>query len=64
MERHADANSDRIRDFMRKKIRDRKSSSESQTDSCDLLNLFLEEPKVFTEEVIIDELADFMTAGT
>ena len=64
MERHANANSDRLRDFMRQKVQQRKRSTQKLTKSCDLLSIFLEEPDVFTEDVILDELADFMTAGT
>ena len=36
----------------------------STLKNSDLLTLFLQSPDVFTEEVIVDEIVDFMIAGT
>lgn len=33
-------------------------------DQSDMLSLFLQSPDIFTEDVIIDELIDFLVAGT
>ena len=33
-------------------------------NSADLLSLFFESPEIFTDEFIIDELADFFLAGS
>ena len=47
-------------------VRKRKSGEARSTvgSNSDMLSLFLQSPDVFTEDVIIDELIDFMVAGT
>ena len=66
MEKHSNFNCvalrDRIRGYVRKRI-----SGEAKSvvgNNSDMLSLFLESPDVFTEDVIVDELSDFLVAGT
>jgi len=65
-ERMTDANSLAVRECLRKYIRSRKAGhAKSQVgNNSDLLSLFLSNPDVFTEEVIIDECFGFIVAGT
>ena len=55
-----------LRQIMREYVRKRKSGeTKSQVgDNSDMLSLFLQSPDIFTEEVIIDELIDFLVAGS
>ena len=66
MEKVATANSLKIREkitaYVRKRISGEKKSALG--NKSDLLSLFLESPEIFTEEVIVDELLDFLVAGT
>ena len=53
---------DKIRDYVRKRV-----SGECKSDlgnESDVLSLMLQSPDIFTEEDIIDELLDFLVAGT
>ena len=51
-----------IRDYVRTRISgERKSQVGEQSD---MLSLFLQSPDIFTEDVIIDELIDFLVAGS
>ena len=53
---------DRIREYVKKRV-----SGEAKScvrNNSDMLSLFLESPEVFTEDDIIDELSDFLVAGT
>ena len=54
------------REFLRSFITTRKNKQdENKTEGkADLLTLFLENPDVFTDDDIIDELLDFLLAGT
>ena len=51
-----------IRSYVHKRISGEAKSAVS--DNSDMLSLFLQSPDVFTEDVIIDELMDFLVAGT
>ena len=66
MEKAATANSLKIREkiavYVRKRISGEKKSALG--NKSDLLSLFLETPEIFTEDVIVDELLDFLVAGT
>ena len=55
-----------LRNFIGTYIRDRKSGKcESKVkNKSDLLSLFFENTEIFTEEFMIDELIDFLFAGT
>lgn len=54
------------REFLRSFITTRKSKQNGNQSEgkADLLTLFLENPDVFTDDDIIDELLDFLLAGT
>ena len=58
-------NGHRIREGVRKYIMQRKSGErKSQVpDGVDILSLFFANPKEFTDDLIIDELVDFIAAG-
>ena len=47
-------------------VQERKSGKRKSqvADGVDLLSLFLQNPDVFTDEVIVDELRDFFGAAT
>ena len=47
-------------------MQERKSGKRKSqvADGADLLSLFLQNPDVFTDEVIVDELGDFFSAAT
>ena len=51
-----------IAKYVRKRVSGEKKSALG--NKSDLLSLFLESPEIFTEEFIIDELVDFLVAGT
>ena len=55
-----------LRQIMGEYVRKRKSGeAKSQVgDNSDMLSLFLQSPDIFTEEVIVDELIDFLVAGS
>ena len=65
-ERQADANCRVLRDNLREYVRKRASGAEKSTleGDTDLLSLMMQSPEVFDEDAIIDELLDFLTAGT
>ena len=48
--------------YVRKRVSGEKKSALG--NKSDLLSLFLETPEIFTEEFIVDELLDFLIAGT
>jgi len=61
-----DENCKKIRDIVRDYIRKR-VSGECKSDvegNSDVLSLMLESPDVFSEDDVIDELLDFLVAGT
>ena len=61
------ANNCRVtRDFLRSLIQQRKSEQMKSEvgGNADLLSLFLSSPDIFTDDDIIDELVDFLLAGT
>ena len=66
MEKHANFNCIAVRDVIRRYVRKRISGEAKSVvgDNSDLLSRFLESPDVFTEDVIVDELSDFLIAGT
>ena len=51
-----------VADYVRKRKTGEKKSQVA--DGVDLLSLFQSNPDVFTEDLIIDEILDFFTAGT
>jgi cytochrome P450 len=51
-----------IRDYVRKRTSGERKSQVG--DQSDMLSLFLQSPDIFTEDVIIDELIDFLIAGS
>jgi cytochrome P450 len=55
-----------LRNYIDSYVQKRKSGERKSTvaDGVDLLSLFLSQPAVFTDEVIIDELVDFFAAGS
>lgn len=65
-ERRSNENCKILRDIIRQYVKKRVSGEvKSQVSSqSDILSLFLQQPEVFTEEVIIDEVCDFLVAGT
>ena len=65
-ERTADTNCVSLRAKLTAYVRKRTQGlAESKVGAkSDLLSLFLESPDVFTEEVIVDSLIDFVLAGT
>ena len=66
IEKLSDKNCAVLRQIMGDYVRKRKSGeAKSQVgDNSDMLSLFLQSPDIFTEEVIIDELIDFLVAGS
>jgi len=55
----------KIRGFILNYVTGRKEGkNHSQVNNVDMLTLFLESPKIFTDEFIVDELMDFFFAGT
>ena len=50
-----------IINYVRKRVANEKTSSVA--NNSDLLSLFLESPDIFTEDIIVDELIDFLLAG-
>ena len=65
-EKYSNLNCLVYREAVRKYVEKRKSG-EAQSkvgNNSDMLSLFLENQDVFTTEVIIDELTDFIIAGT
>ena len=59
-------NADTVRNFINDFVQKRKQKKiESKVGGeSDLLSLFFKNPEVFTDDFIIDELIDFMGAGT
>lgn len=66
MEKMSNENSAQLRATIRDYVRKRTSGErKSQVgDQSDMLSLFLQSPDIFTEDVIIDELIDFLVAGS
>lgn len=66
IQRTADANSRKVREMIARYVRKRVSGEKKSAlgNKSDLLSLFLDSPEIFTEEFIIDELVDFLVAGT
>ena len=66
IERQIDDNCQRLRAFIHKYIQQRKTGTKKSyvANSADLLSLFFETPEIFTDEFIVDELADFFFAAT
>ena len=65
IERNSNLNCASLRQEIRLYIQARASGAEkSKFAGKDLLTLMMASPEVFTEEFIIDELIDFLTAGT
>ena len=59
------ANCAKVRSYILEYVNNRKvGKNKSQVKGVDLLSLFLESPKIFTDEFIVDELMDFFFAGT
>lgn len=50
-----------MQDYINKR---RDGKVKSTVKNVDMLSLFLENPVIFTDEFIIDELMDFFLAGT
>jgi cytochrome P450 len=54
-----------LRDFVGKFVRERKDGlRKSQVDGKDMMEVFLENRDIFTDEFIIDEVLDFFAAGS
>ena len=65
MERESTSNSVIVRAVVSQYVRKRMNGVVKNTlNNSDLLTLFLQSPDVFTEEIIVDEIVDFMVAGT
>ena len=66
LERTAAKNSLRIREFIADYIKKRKSGERKSkvAEGVDLLSLFISNPDVFTEDLVIDEIIDFFAAAT
>jgi len=66
MEKLSDFNCFELRKVIRSYVRKRISgeSKSAVSNNSDMLSLFLQSTDVFTEDVIIDELMDFLVAGT
>lgn len=62
----SDTNSAVVREVCRQYIQKRRSGEVKSelNDDSDVLTLMLKTPEVFSDEDIIDELIDFMVAGT
>ena len=65
-ERLANANCATLRAHIRNYVQKRMSGQEKSKvgNNSDILSLFLESPEVFTEDVIVDELLDFLSGAT
>ena len=65
-EKTADANSFKIREMLMNYVLKRKSGEKksSLANKSDLLSLFIDTPDVFSDNAIVDELVDFLIAGT
>jgi cytochrome P450 len=61
-----DRNCDRVRAVILKYIQDRKSGKRKSKfeGGVDVLSLFFENPEIFTDEFIVDELCDFFVAAS
>ena len=66
LERYSNTNCAALRLTLRTFVRQRTSGQKqsSSQNGTDLLTLMLEHPQVFSEEFIVDELIDFLAAGT
>lgn len=66
MEKESNENGLVLREIIRKYVQKRKSGEAKSTlaNGNDLMSLFLKTPDVFTEETIVDEIFDFLMAGT
>jgi len=66
MEKESNKNCDIVRRFVTQYVQKRVAGGSKSTlgNESDLLSLFLQSPDIFTEEVIVDELLDFINAGT
>ena len=67
LEKHSNLNCAALRAKIGAYVRKRMSqyqANDKLEDKHDILTLFLQSPDIFTEEVIIDELCDFLIAGT
>ena len=66
MERSSNHNCAMLRQSLREYIQKRASGAEQSKfeGSNDLLTLMMASPEIFKEDLIIDELIDFLTAGT
>ena len=65
-ERQVTENCQTLRAYILKYVQARKQGKRESAlgKNSDLLSLFFNNPEVFTEEVIVDELIDFFIAGT
>ena len=65
-EKTADANSFKLRQMLTGYVRKRVSGEKKSAlaNKSDLLSLFLDSPEIFDESAIVDELVDFLIAGT
>ena len=61
-----DRNCERVRAVILKYVQDRKSGKRKSKfeGKVDVLSLFFENPEIFTEEFIVDELCDFFVAAS
>ena len=66
LEKHANINCEALRTKLLEYVRKRVSGEEKSTlgDDGDLLSLMMRSPEIFTEDFMVDELIDFLTAGT
>lgn len=66
LERHSNANCAALRSTLHAYVQKRASGEEkSQLEGGgDILSLMMASPDIFSEEFIVDELIDFLTAGT
>ena len=65
-EKTADLNSTKVRAMILDYVRKRQSGEKKSklANRSDLLSLLIDSPEVFNEEGIVDELIDFLIAGT
>lgn len=60
-----DKNCERVRAVILKYVQDRKSGKRKTSfEGVDVLSLFFENPEIFTDEFIVDELCDFFVAAS